>query len=81
MKRALLFGGVPVIAGIALIAMWWMASQAASRGTDWTQVAATIESANVRPGGVDIAYRYQFSGSEHRNPSGHPTLHARVLPP
>lgn len=74
MKRALLFGGVPVIAGIALIVMWSMAVQAASRGTDWTQVVATIESANVRPGAADVAYRYQFGGGEYRNPSGTLTL-------
>lgn len=74
MKRALLFGGVPVIVGIALIVMWAMADQEASRGHDWTQVLATVESANVQPGAVDIAYRYEFRGSEHRNPAGRLTL-------
>jgi hypothetical protein len=74
MKRALLFGGVPVIAGIALIVMWAMADQEASRGHDWTQVLATVESTNVQPGAVDIAYRYNFGGREHRNPAGRLTL-------
>ena len=74
MKRALLFGGVPVIAGIVLIAMWVVADKTASRGNDWTQVLGTIESATVRAGAVDIAYRYEFAGSQHRNPSGRLTL-------
>ena len=74
MKRALLFGGVPVVAGIVVIVMWALADQEASRGNDWTQVIATIEKANVQPGAVDIAYRYTFGGSEHRNPAGRLTL-------
>ena len=74
MKRALLFGGVPVIAGIALIVTWVLANEAASRGTDWTQVVATIETASVRPRAADIAYRYQVRGSAHRNPAGRLTL-------
>lgn len=74
MKRALLFGGVPVIAGIALIVIWAMADQEASRGHDWTQVLATVESSKVQPGAVDVAYRYSFRGSEHRNPAGRLTL-------
>lgn len=74
MKRALLFGGVPVVAGIVLIVMWAMADRDASRGHDWTQVLATVESANVQPGAVAVAYRYTFGGSEHRNPAGRLTL-------
>lgn len=74
MKRALLFGGVPVLAGIALIVLWALADKEASRGNDWTQVVATIETATVRAGGIDIAYRYTAGGREHRNPAGHLTL-------
>ena len=76
MKRALLFGGVPVIAGIALIIMWAMANKTTTRGTGWTQVVATIESTKVQPGGVDIAYRYEYGGRPYRNPAGHLTLRA-----
>ena len=74
MKRALLFGGVPAIAGLALIVIWVMADQQAARGNDWTQVLATIETANVHPNAVDIAYRYQYGGRDHRNPAGRLTL-------
>lgn len=74
MKRALLFGGVPAIAGIALIVIWAMADKAATRGNDWTQVLATIESAKVQPGAVDIAYRYESGGRPYRNPAGHLTI-------
>lgn len=80
MKRALLFGGVPAIAGIALIVMWAMADKAASRGNDWTQVLATIESANVQPGGIGIAYRYEYAGRPYRNPSGHLALREGAKP-
>lgn len=74
MKRALLFGGVPVIAGIALIVIWAIADTAASRGNGWTQVIATIETSTVQPDAVDIAYRYEVDGAEHRNPGGRITL-------
>ena len=74
MKRALLFGGVPVIAGLALIALWMNADQAASRGNDWTQVIATIDSATAGADGVDVAYRYEYGGRQYRNPSGHLTI-------
>jgi hypothetical protein len=76
MKRALLFGGVPVLAGIALIVMWALADQKASRGNDWTQVLATIETATAQPGAVDIAYQYQYGGRQYRNPAGRLTLTA-----
>jgi len=74
MKRALLFGGVPVIAGIALIVLWALADAAASRGNDWTQVLATIESARAQEGALQIAYRYEHGGRQYRNPAGHLTL-------
>lgn len=80
MKRALLFGGVPAIAGIVLIVMWAMADKAASRGNDWTQVLATIESANAQPGAIDIAYRYEYGGRSYRNPSGRLTLREGAKP-
>ncbi|MGZ5440363.1 MAG: DUF3592 domain-containing protein [Thermoanaerobaculia bacterium] len=70
MKRALLFGGVPVIAGIVIIVVWAIADTAASRGNGWTQVIARIETSTVQPGAVDIAYRYEVDGTEHRNPNG-----------
>lgn len=70
MKRALLFGGVPVVAGILLIVLWSSASRQASRGADWMQVIATIEKATVEPGVVRLAYRYELGGVEHRNPDG-----------
>jgi hypothetical protein len=74
MKRALLFGGVSVIAGIALIVMWAVSDQAASRGNDWTQVIATIESAHPQEGGLHISYRYEYASGQHRNPEGHLTI-------
>jgi hypothetical protein len=74
MKRALLFGGVPVIAGLALIALWLQADQAASRGNDWTQVIATVESSTAQPDGLDLAYNYDYGGRQYRNPSGHLTI-------
>lgn len=74
MKRALLFGGVPVIAGIVLIVIWAIADTTASRGDGWTQVIASVETSTVQPGAVDIAYRYEIGGAEHRNPSGRITL-------
>jgi hypothetical protein len=74
MKRALLFGGVPVIAGLALIILWLQADKAASRGGDWTQVLATIESATLQSDRADIAYRYEYGGRDYRNPSAHLTL-------
>lgn len=74
MKRALLFGGVPVLAGLALIALWMQADQAASRGNDWTQVIATIDTAAAQNDGVDVAYHYEYGGRQYRNPSGHLTL-------
>jgi hypothetical protein len=80
MKRALLFGGVPAIVGIALIVIWAMADNAASRGNDWTQVLATIESAKVQPGAVDIAYRYEYGGRPYRNPAGHLTIRGGAKP-
>jgi hypothetical protein len=70
MKRAFLFGGVPVIAGIALIVVWALANNAASPGSSFTQVLATIETAKVQPGAVDLAYRYELGGREYRNPNG-----------
>ena len=70
MKRAFLFGGVPVIAGIALIVSWVLANQAASPGNDFTQVLATIETAKVQPGAVEVGYRYEVGGHEYRNPNG-----------
>jgi Protein of unknown function (DUF3592) len=74
MKRALLFGGVPVIAGLILIVTWYQANEAASRGGDWTQVLATIESATMQPDGADLGYRYEYGGRDYRNPSAHLTL-------
>jgi hypothetical protein len=74
MKRALLFGGVPAIAGLALILLWLQADKAASRGGDWSQVLATIESSTLQPDGADIAYRYEYGSRDYRNPSGHLTL-------
>jgi hypothetical protein len=80
MKRALLFCGVPMIAGVALIVAWALMDQAASRGNDWTQVVGTIETANVRLGAVDIAYRYEYGGRPHRNPAGRLTLRGSSKP-
>lgn len=74
MKRALLFGGVPVIAGLALILTWYQANEAASHGGDWTQVLATIESATLQPDGADLGFRYEHGGREYRNPSAHLTF-------
>ncbi len=74
MKRALLFGGVPVIAGIVLIVAWAIADRSASRGDRWTQVIATIEASKVQPDALDVAYRYEVGGTEHRNPSGRITI-------
>lgn len=70
MKRVFLFGGVPVIAGIALIVVWALADKAATPGSGFTQVLATIETAKVQPGAVDIGYRYEVDGREYRNPNG-----------
>ena len=74
MKRALLFGGLPVIAGIALIGFWASTNAAASRESDRAQVLATIETASVQPGAVDLGYRYEFGGKEYRNPHGRLTV-------
>ena len=70
MKRVFLFGGVPVIAGIALIVVWASANQATAPGNGFTQVLATIETVKVQPGAVDLAYRYEVGGREYRNPNG-----------
>lgn len=74
MKRALLFGGVPVIAGLVLIALWIQGDQAAGRGNDWTQVIATVDSSAAQADGMEIAYHYDFGGRQYRNPSGHLTI-------
>jgi hypothetical protein len=76
MKKALsiLLPAVPLLLGIAFLAGLAVAQKKASRSDGWTQILATVEKADVRPGGVDIAYRYEVEGREHRNPSGTLTI-------
>jgi hypothetical protein len=70
MKRALLFGGLPVIAGIVVIVIWMLADQAASRGNDWTQVIGTIDTVSRQQGTLNIAYHYDVDGNQYRNANG-----------
>lgn len=70
MKKAILFGGLPVIAGIALIVMWWRGNGVASRGADWLQVPATIETVRAEPQQTVVAYKYEVAGREYHNPNG-----------
>ncbi|HEV7237762.1 MAG TPA: DUF3592 domain-containing protein [Thermoanaerobaculia bacterium] len=70
MKKALLFGGVPVIAGIVLIVVWALANAAAPTGKGHAQVLATIEKATAQAGAIEVAYRYEYGGREYRNPHG-----------
>jgi hypothetical protein len=76
MKRALSFllPAVPLIVGIAFLAGLAVAQKKASRCDGWTQIIATVEKADVRPGVLDIAYRYEVEGGEHRNPTGSLTI-------
>jgi Protein of unknown function (DUF3592) len=78
MKKALsiLLPAVPLILGIAFLAGLAVAHKKASRSDGWTQIIATVEKADVRPGGLDVAYRYEVGGSQHRNPSGSLTIRA-----
>lgn len=78
MKKTLsiLLPAVPLILGIVFLAGLAVAEKKASRSDGWTQIIATVEKADVRPGGMDIAYRYEVDGRELRNPSGGLTIRA-----
>ncbi len=59
-----MIGGIACLAGLAL------ANKAASRTDQWTQVVATIERAGLRPGAVELTYRYDVAGSHQRKAAG-----------
>lgn len=72
MKKSLPFviAVILVVAGVALLAGLALANQEASQSGRWTQAIATIEKSDVRTGAVDLSYRYEIAGREHRNPAG-----------
>ena len=69
MKRVavFIFPVTLVIAGIAVIAGFFVATKTATRSDRWTQAIATIERVSeVRPS-AEVLYVYTFRGREHRS--------------
>ena len=80
MKKAVLVGGPLIIAGIVLIVVWWLGHNTASRGADWLQVPATIETVRAEPTGTVVGYRYEVAGREYHNPNGRVAANTRFAP-